>query len=249
MTWINGPWLAFDSETTGMDVASDRIVTATVITYRPGQDPAVRSWLADPGVPVPAEATAIHGVSDERARAEGKPAADVVADIDATIAATWGPDVPLFGMNVGFDLSLLDAELRRHHQRPLVVAGPVVDSRILDQHCDRYRRGKRTLTDLCALYGVELGEAAHSAEADALAAARVIWMITRRYPELAAMSLPELHDAQLGWHAEHQRSFAAYLRERKAPGIGDPAARADLIARAGDLDAHADEWPIRRGVS
>ncbi|MFM9597389.1 hypothetical protein ACKI1O_49625, partial [Streptomyces scabiei] len=66
----------FDLETTGVDVVHDRIVTAHVgVLDADGHVIDARDWLADPGVPIPAGAAAIHGVTAERARAEGAPAA------------------------------------------------------------------------------------------------------------------------------------------------------------------------------
>lgn len=66
-SWADGPLLAFDLETTGTDTNADRIVTATVISIAPGKSPDIRTWLADPGVEIPAEATEVHGVSTDYA--------------------------------------------------------------------------------------------------------------------------------------------------------------------------------------
>ncbi len=230
--WSEGPWIALDTETTGVDVTSDRIVTATALVFTPGQDLRVHNWLADPGVEIPDGAAAVHGISTEHARTNGRPIADVVAEIRDVLAATWTVDVPLLGYNVSFDLSILDAELRRHHDQPLVLAGPVVDPLVLDRRVDRYRRGSRKLVDVCRHYGVVLTEEdAHTAQGDALAAARVAWKIARAYPnEVGTVALQELHEQQAGWHRDWAENFGAYLTSK------------------GKTDDVQREWPMRAGA-
>src|SRR5437588_459876 len=81
----------------------------------------------------------------------------------------------------------VDRELRRHRDTGLVTywsRSPlcVLDPRVLDKHADRYRRGHRTLTDLCAHYGVAL-TAAHDAAADAVASLAVTRAIGLKYAE------------------------------------------------------------------
>lgn len=72
MSWISGPLLAFDLETTGTDVETDRIVTAAVVRLEAdGSVSAELTWLLDPGVAIPEQASAIHGISTERAREHG----------------------------------------------------------------------------------------------------------------------------------------------------------------------------------
>ena len=71
MGWHDGPLVGFDTETTGVDVATDRIVTAAVVT-RDATGTRARTWLIDPGVPIPPAATAVHGITTEQARTEGR---------------------------------------------------------------------------------------------------------------------------------------------------------------------------------
>ena len=78
MTWMNGLRATFDLETTGVDVTTARIVTASLILLDP-QGNVVRrgEWLADPGVEIPAGAAAVHGITTEYAREHGRPAREV----------------------------------------------------------------------------------------------------------------------------------------------------------------------------
>ena len=83
MGWHQQLLIGFDLETTGTDPREARIVTGAVIEVRAGAPMGRREWLADPGVEIPADAVAVHGISNERATAEGRPAdqvADAIAD-------------------------------------------------------------------------------------------------------------------------------------------------------------------------
>lgn len=191
MSWHLGRLCAFDLETTGVDVETDRIVTATVIGLGGGRDTEPRTWLADPGVEIPEGAAKVHGITTERAGSEGRPAADVVEEITATLAAAFVPGVALVGHNIGgYDLTLLDRECRRHglktlsERRPDGQIWPVLDTSVLDKQVLPFRRrvsetqGARQLITLASVYGLGWDAYhAHGCEYDALQAARVAWRI------------------------------------------------------------------------
>lgn len=181
MSWHTAPMSAFDTETTGIDVESDRIVTATFVTID-SADVDSRSWLISPGIPIPESATAIHGITDADARASGDDAAVACLEIVRKIYQAWEAEQPVIGYNIVFDFSILDRELRRYHGFGMEIRGPVIDPFVCDKHLDPYRKGKRTLTATCAHYNVTLG-AAHDAKQDALAAARLAWRLAQVYPE------------------------------------------------------------------
>ncbi|MET9350054.1 3'-5' exonuclease [Streptomyces termitum] len=233
MAWHGEPLVGFDLETTGTDPLEARIVTACVVGFHEGRVLRQRDWLADPGVPIPEPATAIHGISSERAAAEGRPAREVADEVAGTLAGYWRQGVPVVAYNASFDLSLLAAELRRHGLPSLeerlggTDIGPVVDPYTIDRAVDRYRRGKRNLEAVCGEYGVVL-EAAHQAAADALAAVRVAVAIAERHPKVAAMTPAELHERQIVWYRAWAEDFQDFLR------------------RKGEADAVVDPvWPLR----
>lgn len=71
--WYEGPLAAFDTETTGVDVETDRIVSAALVVQdAPGARPRVTRWLVNPGVPVPAAATEVHGLTEEHLQRNGR---------------------------------------------------------------------------------------------------------------------------------------------------------------------------------
>lgn len=229
MSWISGPLVAFDLETTGTDVETDRIVTAAVVRLDPaGAVAAERTWLLDPGVAIPEQASAIHGISTQHAREHGVRAASAVEEIARAVAEVLRSGTPLVVMNARYDLSLLDRECRRHGVESITerlggVPEPVIDPLVIDKHVDKYRKGKRALHALCAHYGVSLDDA-HDARADAVAAARVVRRIGEKHRPVGLMPLADLHGLQVRAAAEQSASLQAYLRRTADPAaVVEPA--------------------------
>lgn len=227
--WYEGPLAAFDTETTGVDVETDRIVSASIVVQEgPAIRPRVSRWLINPGVPVPASATAVHGLTDEHLQRNGRWPSPVVEEIARALAEQAAAGRPLVIMNAPFDLTMLDRELRRHRASSLdrwFESTPllVLDPRVLDKHLDRYRKGRRTLTDLCAHYGVTL-EGAHDAAADATASLEVVRAVGRRFAtRLERLSPAELHTLQAVWHAAQARGLQAWFAKSGAPEVVDPS--------------------------
>jgi DNA polymerase III subunit epsilon len=227
--WYEGPLAAFDTETTGVDVETDRIVSAAVVVQdAPGGRPRVRRWLVNPGVPVPEAATAVHGLTDEHLRRNGRWPSPVMDEIVRELAEQSAAGRPLVVMNAPFDLTLLDRELRRHRASSLnhwfeSVPLHVLDPRVLDKYLDRYRKGRRTLTDLCAHYEVEL-RGAHDAAADALASLELVRAVGRRFAlRLERLSAAELHTLQAVWHAAQARGLEAWFARTGVEEAVDPA--------------------------
>jgi DNA polymerase-3 subunit epsilon len=255
MKWLlAGPLGCWDSETTGINVYEDRIVTATVGTLTPGTPWQVdtRSWLIDPGVDIPEAATAVHGITTVQAKEHGEQPAGALNDVAFRLARLFLAGTPVIGMNIVFDFTILDRELRRHDlptldERLGYPISPVVDVLVLDKFVDPYRKGGRKLTDLCEFYGVRL-DGAHDSAFDALAAARIAYRmaqradftveqtthlyaqlgrkkpaeIAARFAELGAMSPAELHEAQVGWRREQCDGLREYFDNRGQKHDGVP---------------------------
>ncbi|WP_245865190.1 exonuclease domain-containing protein [Prauserella marina] len=207
--WAEAQLLALDLESTDVDPRRDRIVTASIVTITPsptGGKPQIetRNWLADPGVDIPDDATALHGITTDYARTHGRPAGEVVEEVSSHLARIWNAAVPLIAFNAPFDLTMLDAELRRHHGRGLDLSGPVVDPICIDRHLHPKRAEKRTLVNLCQHYKVRLDQA-HTGADDAVAAARLAWRLAKAEPErIGRLTLGTLHNQQANWFREQQ---------------------------------------------
>lgn len=218
--WWDGPLVGFDLETTGPDPETAQIVTACVVETlaRGGTDSL--TWLADPGVEISEGAVAVHGITTEQARAEGRPARDVIGEIlDELRRLTAEYGRPLVAFNAVFDFTVLDREARRHGLTPLDPE-PVIDPFVLDKQADRYRRGSRKLVDVARHYGVDLTDA-HTADADALAAVQVARAIGRQHQPPA--DAHHLHLGQIHWRREQCESLQDFLRRTKdQKAIVDP---------------------------
>ncbi len=220
--WPDRPICAFDLETTDRDPRNARIVTACVATFD-GDRIGTRSWLLDPGIAIPEETTAIHGITTAHARAEGLDYLEGYKQIRQAVSDAWARGHIVVAFNASYDLTVLDAEGRRLGLTGLDI-GTVVDPYVIDREMDRSRPGRRTLQAVCEAYGVSLPNP-HEAEADALAAGHLTRALVARFPELAEL---DIMADQAAWHAERQRSFAEYLR-----GLGREVV---------DVD---DSWPVR----
>lgn len=226
-SWTTGSLLGFDTETTGVDPRSDRLVTAAVVTRGPrdaegSRTQVVQTWLADPGVEIPEAAVAVHGVTTERARAEGRPAVEVLGEIAELLAGAMNAGTPVVAFNSSFDLTLVESELARHglptlRQRLGRELGPLLDPLVLDRAVDRYRKGKRRLGDLCRVYGIRVDATLHTAEVDVTATLDVLEEMTHAHPALAQMSLDELVPFQARAHRQWAESFNRWLA-RQNPG-------------------------------
>lgn len=214
MTWHKRAMCAWDTETTSAEPEEARIVTATFVRVV-GNQVEAREWLLDPGVEIPAGAAAIHGVTTEIARARGTDPAEGVAEIADEICEAWGRSEPIIVMNAPYDFTVLDREMRRLHGHGIDITGVVIDPMCIDKELDRYRRGKRTLADLCQTYGVKI-EGAHSSIGDALAAARVAWRLAQKYPEYLSR-IEDLNEMQAKWRADWAAQFVDYLRREGKP--------------------------------
>lgn len=223
--WHQLPRAAFDLETTGKDPLEARIVTASVVIVNARQEIINhREWLVNPGIPIPEEASAVHGVSTERAVASGVDPAVAVAEISLHLQDLFRT-MPVMAFNASYDFTVLAREGARHGV-PGLAPAPVIDPYIIDKRVDRYRRGKRTLGALCEHYGVPLRQA-HTSVADAAATIGVADAQALRYARDLAIDPSELHQQQVLWAAEQAASLQEYFRRK------DPVAVVD------------GTWPVR----
>lgn len=257
--------LVFDSETTGTRTDEDRIVTACASIVEGGESVYRRSWLIAVDVDIPEEATAVHGITTAHAREHGVPAASAVPGIASAIRYALHNGLVVAGFNCPFDLSILDAELRRWSgmgleefcDRPI---GPVLDGLVIDKGVDRYRPGSRKLGDTCALFDVPLGDDAHDADADVDATGRLLhrmWLrsqlpaddlrrlyadrkfpdrVVRDWQSLGQMTADELHSKQVEWYRAQSENFAQYLRREAGEKVRE-AGRAEEEFGLGDEGA------------
>jgi DNA polymerase-3 subunit epsilon len=218
--WHKRRLAGFDTETTGRDPKSVRIVSAAIVT----SDGAEQNFLIDPGVEIPAEATAIHGISTEYAREHGAAPRKTLDEIADALAIELRAGTPLVVFNAPYDLTLLEAELARHGLTPLASrapVAPVIDPLVIDRQMDKFRKGARTLEAQCQFYGVTITQA-HDAAADALAAMNLAQVIGASYPAVGTLDAVRLHEAQARWKAEQEADRAAFRERRGEKSYAEP---------------------------
>lgn len=211
--WAQQPIAVFDLETTGLDHKTSRIVTACAALLNPDgtiSGPDVE-WLANPGIPIPAEATAVHGITDDIALERGADLAEVVSGIVTTLAGYFSRGIPVVAYNAPYDFTIL-----RQHAEDFGIEWPenpmpILDPLVLDKRLVKFRKGKRRLEIVAGHYGVALDDA-HNATADAVAAGHIAQAMAKQFPTELDIPLEELHAQQIEWSREQDESFAQFMR-------------------------------------
>lgn len=207
----------FDTETTGIAPETTRIVSAHVsVLNAHGEVEQPLNWLIDCGIDIPEQATAVHGITTERMRAEGTPATESISEILTTLSRLLDSGIPVVAYNASYDFTILDREAQRYNLSALSTPKPIVDPLIIDKQMDKFRKGKRTLEATAAHYDVDL-TGAHDASVDAIAAGRVAQAIGKKFAADLAFPAEELHDLQVQWAKEQAESYATWRRSQNLP--------------------------------
>jgi DNA polymerase III subunit epsilon len=175
--WVDIPIALIDTETTGRDANADRIVEIGIVLGLRGEITGRFSRLINPGRPIPAESSAVHGIKD--ADVADKPS---FAEIAGEMLEFLGGAVPA-AYNAAFDRGFVLAELDRAGVRPAAPPpamrrdvdwiDPLAFARELYKHEE-----SRALGDMAARLGIEL-EHAHRATDDAEAALKILYTFAK----------------------------------------------------------------------
>lgn len=171
---LNRPICFFDLETTGTDITKDRIVEIAIIKVFPNGNKESKTWLVNPTIPIPYQATAIHGISNEKVANE-----PTFADL-APMIHNMIKDSDLAGFNSDrFDIPLLAEELLRAE-----VDFDMKNRVSVDVQTIFHKKEERTLSAAFKFYCGESLENAHSAQADTHATYEILKAQLERYPDL-----------------------------------------------------------------
>ena len=217
---------AWDTESTGPNPLEDRIVTAAFIVRGAGQQDHDFTWLINPGIPIPAEATAVHGITDEMVQANGLDPKVALTEIADCLAYAIDQCMPVIAFNQSFDWSILHYDLLRNGLPTMaerVGPGPLplIDPHVIDKQVDKYVRGSgmRKLQPTAERYGVVLKDW-HEAKADALAALLIAEKQFAMHRQLNDMGPQQLYAAQKAWRAEQQAGLQTWFRTKATPEQG-----------------------------
>jgi DNA polymerase-3 subunit epsilon len=171
---LKNPIIFFDLETTGINIAADRIVEISYLKVDLGGNETSRTILVNPEMPIPPAATAVHGITDadvKDAPAFGEIAKNLARDFEGCDLAGYN--------SVKFDIPLLAEEFLR--------VGVDIDlkkKKFVDVQIIFMKMEPRTLSAAYKFFvGKEL-DGAHSASADTRATYEVLQAQLDRYPEL-----------------------------------------------------------------
>lgn len=213
--WTEAPIVVIDVETTGLDPLADRIVEVGVAMWDPEWNER-RSWrlLVNPEIPIPTQASDIHGITDLLVRGASRFPA-VGLELEARIPG----HAIVAAYNVDFDRRLISHEWARSNRRApwfLLASEAWLDPLVWVRETQKYERSKK-LVDVAARMGVQL-IGAHSAENDAKATLEIILRLGGSLPARWG----DIVDRQKLLQAEDRASYMSWLQkqpeERRARG-------------------------------
>jgi DNA polymerase-3 subunit epsilon len=171
---LKKPIVFIDLETTGINIARDRIIEIAIIKVLPDKSKVVKHRLLNPQMPIPEASSAVHGITDDKVK-DAPTFKEVANELKQFI-----DNADLSGYNSNrFDIPLLVEEFLR--------AGITLDMtnrRMLDVQTIFHMMEKRTLAAAYKFYCEKELEDAHSAEADASATWEILEAQLTRYEHL-----------------------------------------------------------------
>jgi DNA polymerase-3 subunit epsilon len=171
---LKKPIVFFDLETTGINIASDRIVEMSILKVFPNGNKESKTWLVNPERDIPKESSDIHGISNEKVALE-----PTFKELAATVnEMIEGCDLAGFNSN-RFDIPLLAEELMRAE-----IDFDMKDRQAIDVQVIFHKKEQRTLGAGYQFYcGKEL-EGAHGAEADTNATYEILLAQVDKYGDI-----------------------------------------------------------------
>ncbi|MDP5105514.1 MAG: exonuclease domain-containing protein [Polaribacter sp.] len=171
---LTKPIVFFDLETTGINIATDKIVEISILKVFPNGNKESKTWLVNPEMEIPKESSEIHGITNEKVASE--PTFKVLANkVNELIG-----DADLAGFNSNrFDIPLLAEELMRAG-----IDFDMKNRKAIDVQVIFHKKEQRTLSAGYQFYcGKEL-EGAHGAEADTNATYEILLAQVDKYGDI-----------------------------------------------------------------
>lgn len=213
--WSYGKLVGFDLETTGLDIKSAIPVSYAFCTFKERNLVDKIDQIVNPGIAIPIEATRIHGITTDRAVANGVELKTAIGYIYNQILDLAASNVPLVGMNLTYDLTIVELLSRKLLGTGLQMGswtGPVIDVLIMDRFLDKYRSGSRNLASLCNHYEIH-NSAPHQAFFDAKVTCEITFKMADKF-SLDEIALDELFDMQRKAYLEWATSYTRLLKSQ-----------------------------------
>ena len=172
---LHKPICFFDLETTGIQVSKDRIVEVSILKVFPNGNKESKTWLVNPEMNIPAETTAIHGISNEKVANE-----PTFKQLAPTVYQMI-KDSDLAGFNSDrFDIPLLAEEMLRAE-----IDFDMKNTVTVDVQTIFHKKEQRTLSAGYKFYCNKDLDGAHSAAVDTNATYEILLAQLERYPDLS----------------------------------------------------------------
>lgn len=172
---LKNPIIFFDLETTGVDVAKDRIVELCYIKVFPNGNEESKTMRLNPGMHIPEQASAVNGIYDEDVK-DCPAFTDVANELKQAFA---GCDLAGFNSN-RFDIPMLVEEFLRAGITDI----DFTKVKMVDVQNIYHKLERRTLVAAYKYYCGKDLENAHSADADTRATLEVLEAQLDRYPDV-----------------------------------------------------------------
>ena len=174
MLQLTKPLAFIDLETTGVNLATDRIIEIAIVKVLPDGKRSVKRKLINPGMPIPKQSSDVHGITDEMVK-DAPVFKDVAHELKQMLD---GCDIAGYNSN-RFDIPLLVEEFLRAD-----VDFDMKGRRLLDVQNIFHKMEQRTLSAAYKFYCNKNLDGAHSAEVDASATHEILIAQLERYPDL-----------------------------------------------------------------
>lgn len=202
---LDKPFVIFDLETTGVIVNLDKIVEISYLKIFPNGAENKKTYKINPGIKIPRESIAIHGITDEEA-AKYPYFKECAQEIFDDFSGCY-----FGGFNViGFDLDLLKKEFKEAGLNFSYNTDDIIDSKVIFHTME-----KRDLSSAYKFYCQKEHTGAHGAEADVKAALEVLSAQLDRYPEISDKEfLHSIHSPKDERYVDADKRF--YWRDGEA---------------------------------
>lgn len=223
-TWPTKPFIVVDTETTGLDFTTDRVIQVGIAVFNGSQYIHGFEWLVNNGYPSHPDALATHGITDEERVEHGRDPEVVFSCTLSLINRMRKNKYPVLAFNAAFDFTMLRAEFERINLNfyidDLYVIDPLVIDRHFQKHVPVFTKPFMRLNHMAGRYGVVAPK--HRALADAQTTGFIAIGQSLHHTSIRPLSVMELMRRQEKWYAEWAHKFQSWGEKKKIQFVMPP---------------------------
>jgi DNA polymerase III subunit epsilon len=215
--WPNRSFVAFDTETTGLDFENDRIIQAAIAVFVRGQQVWSFDWLLNTSVPSSPEALAVHKIDDQLRWDTGLDSKEVMLHLVAMFRRMTHYNSPIIAYNAPFDFTMLRKELTRfkisYDFKDLHVIDPLVIDRHFQKNVPIFTKPHMRQEQMAARYGIL--PPSHNALEDAICTGNIAVAQSLHHSGIRNVSPNELHRKQEVWFGQFKEKVNAFADKKQ----------------------------------